>query len=62
MSHREKDQQEPTIRHLIGLYEEALTRRNYNKADALHDAIQRAVKARPPVRPFREEQPAIRAR
>ena len=47
MSQTEKDQQEPVIRHLIGLYEQALTTRNYHKADALHVAIQRAVKARP---------------
>jgi hypothetical protein len=51
MSQSKQDQQEPVLRHLIDEYEQALTARNYPEADALHMAIQRAVKVRPPARP-----------
>lgn len=62
MSQRKKDHQEPVLRHLIGLYEKALTTRNYHEADALHVAIQQAVKARPLVRSRRDGQFEERAR
>lgn len=58
MSHRTTEPQDLVLRNLIRDYEQALTARNYPKADALHFAIQRAVKLRPPIESGRDEQPA----